>query len=83
MHAPDPEHLFLTRRELLSRVGMGFGALALGGLSESQAAQNPMEIKPPQSFGRAKRVVHFFMNGGPSHVDTFDPKPELEKWHGK
>lgn len=83
MHSPDPEHLFLTRRELLTRVGMGFGALALGGLSETHAAQNPMEIKPPQSFGRAKRVVHFFMNGGPSHVDTFDPKPELEKWHGK
>ncbi len=84
MHKPDPEHLFLTRRELLSRVGMGFGALALGGLSETQAAtQNPMAIKPPQSFGRAKRVVHFFMNGGPSHIDTFDPKPALEKWHGK
>ncbi len=78
------EHQFLTRRELLNRVGTGFGAFALGSLlGNANAAQNPMSIKPPQSFGRAKRVVHFFMNGGPSHVDTFDPKPELDKWHGK
>ena len=39
--------------------------------------------KGPHFAPKAKRVIHLFMNGGPSHVDTFDPKPELAKWHGK
>ena len=39
--------------------------------------------KGPHFTPKAKRVIHLFMNGGPSHVDTFDPKPELAKWHGK
>ena len=39
--------------------------------------------KGPHFAPKAKRVIHLFMNGGPSHVDTFDPKPELSKWHGK
>ncbi len=86
LHIPD---LFLTRRGLLSRVGMGFGAMALGKLmheSQAQAAavmQNPLAIRTPQFAPKAKRVVHLFMNGGPSHVDTFDPKPMLDKHDGK
>jgi hypothetical protein len=44
---------------------------------------NPLAPKAPPLKARARRVVHLFMNGGPSHVDTFDPKPMLDKYHGK
>jgi hypothetical protein len=44
---------------------------------------NPLSVKPPQFPAKAKRVIQLFMNGGPSHIDTFDPKPELTKQHGK
>ncbi|MEO0448006.1 MAG: DUF1501 domain-containing protein, partial [Verrucomicrobiota bacterium] len=77
----------MYRRQLLNRIGTGFGSLALGSLlaqpGSALGASNPMARRAPHSFGRAKRVVHFFMNGGPSQVDTFDPKPALGKWHGK
>jgi len=43
----------------------------------------PLAVRPPQFSGRAKRVIHFFLNGGPSHVDTFDPKPALAKYDGQ
>ena len=91
-HEPNPEDLFLTRRELLCRCGMGMGALALtnlmsqiGFLSPAQAADslNPLAPRKPHFPAKAKRVIHLFMNGGPSHVDTFDPKPSLTKYHGK
>src|SRR4051794_23311622 len=76
---------------------MGMGALALsnllGGTGMLQAADvarsgggpslNPLLPKAPQFVGKAKRVIHLFMNGGPSQVDTFDPKPSLAKWAGK
>ncbi len=82
------EHLALTRREMLHRCGMGFGALALGDLilqaqTASAASTNPLLPKSPQFTPRAKHVIHLFMNGGPSHVDTFDPKPALTKYAGK
>jgi Protein of unknown function (DUF1501) len=88
MHHPFPlEHLALTRRELLSRCGMGFGALALGGLvAQTQpavAASNPLLARTAHFPAKAKHVIHLFMNGGPSHVDTFDPKPTLAKYAGK
>lgn len=83
----------LSRRELLNRSGLGFGSLGLAGLlsdsgmlsSEARAAQplNPLAPRQPQFPAKAKRVIHIFLNGGCSHVDTFDPKPELTKWHGK
>ncbi len=59
---------------------MGFGGLALGSLfgGEASAAETVCHFAP-----KAKRVVHLFMNGGPSQVDTFDPKPALATWHGK
>ena len=85
-HPENLGHHFYTRRDFLSRVGMGMGAAAFGGLfrqSEAQAGLNPLASKPSQYFGRAKRVIHLFMNGGPSQVDTFDPKPLLTKYHGK
>ncbi len=86
-HNPKLEHHFLTRRELLTRVGMGFGSLALGNLlgtgSAGAAPLNPLAVRSPRFVPKAKRVVHLFMNGGPSHVDTFDPKPMLTKHDGK
>jgi hypothetical protein len=85
-HRPRPEDAFLTRREALCRAGMGFGALALGSLlSEAGGAEalSPLSPKSPQFAPKAKRVIHLFMNGGPSHVDTFDPKPELTRLSGK
>jgi hypothetical protein len=82
-----------SRRELLARSGMGFGMLGLAGLlsadgwgAPAAAAggyANPMEPKEPHFPTRAKHVIHLFMNGGPSQVDTFDPKPSLEKYAGQ
>jgi hypothetical protein len=85
-----------SRRAFLSRVGAGFGTLGLatvlsdaGLLGESSAhaatggAVSPLAPKPPHYAPRAKRVIFLFMNGGPSHVDTFDPKPALEKYAGQ
>jgi hypothetical protein len=92
-HQPNPEHLALTRREFLCRCGMGMGGLSLaslfGGfdfLNSARAEEgfiNPLLPKQPHFPGKAKRVIHIFANGGPSHVDTFDPKPSLEKYAGK
>src|SRR5687767_6643703 len=51
--------------------------------SAAAAAANPLAPRLPHFRARAKRVIHIFCNGGPSHVDLFDPKPELEKYAGK
>src|SRR3990170_1814276 len=89
MQHPFPfEHLALTRRELLHRCGMGFGALALGDLmAQTQRAHaasgSPLLPKTAHFPTKAKHVIHLFMNGGPSHVDTFDPKPALAKYAGQ
>lgn len=78
-----------SRRKLLRRCGTGFGTLGLGALLSEQdrfvadEAVAPLAPKRPHFEARAKHVVHLFMNGGPSHVDTFDPKPKLSEWHGK
>ena len=91
-HKPQLQDAFLTRRDFLSRCGMGFGALSLAGLmgegelllpADAVEAVNPLVPKAPQFPAKAKRVIHFFLNGGASHVDTFDPKPALEKYAGK
>ncbi len=87
-------HSCLSRRELLQRCGTGLGILGLAGVladegrlvSRADAAassNNPMAPRPPHFEPKAKQVVHLFMNGGPSQVDTFDPKPMLTKYHGK
>jgi len=78
----------LTRREALNRCGTGLGMLALAGVMADDAcaalpATDPLAPKPGHFAGKAKHVVHLFMNGGPSQVDTFDPKPALDKYHGK
>lgn len=75
----------LNRRMMLERSAMGMGALALGSILQSADASeaNPLAVRKPHFAAKAKRVIHLFMNGGPSHVDTFDPKPSLEKYAGK
>jgi hypothetical protein len=82
----------LSRRDFLNRCGLGFGALAVGGLlrdagllhaAPSIDPLHPLAPRPPQFPGKAKRIIHIFANGGPSHVDTFDPKPMLDKYAGK
>ena len=75
----------LTRREMLLRSANGFGAAALAALyqEESRAADGPFAPKKPQFTPKATNVIFLFMDGGPSQVDTFDPKPLLEKYHGK
>jgi hypothetical protein len=79
----------LTRRDLLRRAGMGFAALGLTdllssqGLLEAAPAASPLSPRPPHFAAKAKRVIHLFMNGGPSHVDTFDPKPALARYAGR
>lgn len=89
-HTFNIEDLMLTRRELLSRMGGGFAALGLAGVLNSDVAhadeinsQRPLAPKKPPLPAKAKRVLFLFMNGGPSHVDTFDPKPMLTKHHGQ
>jgi hypothetical protein len=79
----------LTRRDLLRRSGMGFAAIGLADLLSTQgllqAAPNlsPLTPRAPHFPAKAKRVIHLFMNGGPSHVDTFDPKPALARYAGR
>jgi hypothetical protein len=90
MHAKSQarEPVTISRRELLRRSGMGFGSLALAPLLAGSGAsagevQNPLAPKVAHFPAKAKHVIHLFMNGGPSHVDTFDPKPELTRRHGQ
>jgi hypothetical protein len=82
----------LTRRDMLTRCGMGFAGLGLidllarqGDLHAQQRGVNtsPLAVRQPHFPGKAKRVIHLFMNGGPSHVDTFDPKPLLARYAGQ
>ena len=70
----------MTRRQLLTRTGAGFGALSLH--SMLGAGTGPLEPRPTHFAPRAKHVIYLFLNGGPSQVDTFDPKPMLTKYHG-
>jgi hypothetical protein len=80
-----------SRREFLERTGSGFGMVALSYLLGCEQAyagnisigfQNPLAAKPPHFPAKAKSVIYLFMHGGPSHVDTFDPKPALAKFDG-
>jgi hypothetical protein len=77
----------LTRRDVLVRAAHGFGSIALASLLPPSlaAAQrvNPLAAKPPHFQPKAKSIIFLFMVGGPSHVDTFDPKPALEKYDGQ
>ena len=91
LHQASP----LTRREMLARCGGGMGFLALAGLladeklllpsalGETNPSLNPLAPRAPHFAAKAKSVIWLFMNGGPSQVDTWDYKPELEKRDGK
>jgi len=76
---------------MLTRCGMGFGSMALAGMLNADASQpglgaessNPMLPKSAQFPSKIRHVIHLFMNGGPSQVDTFDPKPELQRRGGQ
>ena len=83
---------FLNRREMLARSGGGFGMLGLAGLlglqgeltgSSALAGESGAALPSPHFAPRAKRVIMLFMGGGPSQVDTFDPKPMLDKYAGQ
>jgi Protein of unknown function (DUF1501) len=86
----------LTRRDMLQRVGTGFGLLGLAGLLNEQSLlaqsgpmpasarpSSPLAPRQPHFAAKAKRIIHVFMNGGPSQVDTFDPKPALVRYNGQ
>src|SRR5688500_8671807 len=92
MPATIPEIPSLSRRDLLARVGTGFGLLALADLLASETAlaaplpdrsANPYAVRPPHFPARAKRIIFLYMPGGPSHTDLFDPKPRLAAENGK
>ena len=74
-----------TRREMLCRCANGFGGLALAALLAEKTAQaaNPLAARPPHFPAKAKSVIFLFMDGGVSHVDSFDPKERLQKESGQ
>src|SRR5262247_4575034 len=75
----------MTRRQMLEIMGGGFGLVGLqgSGAAATSTMGDPLAPKPPHFPARAKRIINLFLNGGPSQVDTFDPKPMLDKYHGK
>ncbi len=93
-HTPRLADMFQTRRQFLNRFGMGFGALSLAGLTgmgllpelDAQAGTgsfSPLAPKQPHFPAKAKRILHIFASGAPSHIDTWDPKPALQKYDSK
>lgn len=80
-----------SRREFLTQAGGGFGMIALASIlaeqgllsSESSTAANPLAARNGHYRARAKSAIFLFMSGGPSHLETFDPKPELQRLHGQ
>lgn len=85
-HSPQLDDFFLNRRQFLNRAGMGFGALGLAGLLGARGslptAEEELTIKP-HFPAKAKQVIQIFAQGAPSHVDTWDPKPELNRRDGQ
>src|SRR5829696_6654391 len=82
----------VTRRAWLRAAGLGFGALGLTAMLAEEASpfaafapqsDNPLKPRPSHFEARAKRVIFLFMHGGPSSIDTFDPKERLVRDHGK
>ena len=74
----------LSRRDALKSAACGFGSLALSGIAHQAAAKEAgVAAQIPHHRAKAKRVIFLFMQGGPSHVDTFDYKPILDERHGQ
>jgi hypothetical protein len=78
-----PSALFVNRRQMLQRMCAGFGLVGLAGLIGPQMLLAAGAGRTPHFSPRAKRLIFLFMNGGPSHVDTFDPKPALRQFEGQ
>jgi|TARA_B100000809_G_scaffold266658_2_gene330548 hypothetical protein len=74
---------FRSRRQFLQETSTGFGMLVLAGMVQSAAAKQRSTAASPHFAATAKNIIFCFMDGGPSHVDTFDPKPELKKREGQ
>ena len=74
-----------TRRDFFRKASIGLGTVALAQLLESDgyAASDALAPKPPHFKPRAKNIIFMFMEGAPSQMDLFDPKPELQRWHGR
>jgi len=81
-HHESPRNSQLSRRGMLRAAGCGFGFMGLQSLLAETAA-DPLAPKSPHFPARAKRVIFLFMHGGPSSIDTFDPKPYLDANDGK
>jgi hypothetical protein len=82
------EARFLSRRWFLQECGVGLAGIALGSLLAREAAarpaaQNPLAVRPPHHPPKAKRVIYMFQAGAPSHLELFDPKPELARRDGQ
>ena len=80
----------LTRRDLLTQAANGFGAVALSSmlarnntLAATESARNSLATKAGQFPGKAKNIIFLYMDGGPSQVDSFDPKPVLDRYDGR
>ena len=73
----------ISRRRLLQQGTAGVGTLGLAGLLASANTKADTESRPPHFAPRAKRLIHLLMNGGPSHIDTFDPKPLIARYEGQ
>lgn len=82
----EPMNHFYSRRELLQKAGLGFGSLAFYGMMQGQNLFaddiNPLATQAPARKKKAKSIIWLYMNGGQSHVDTWDYKPELAKRDG-
>lgn len=86
MWMPEDHRVTLTRRHFLGRTATGIGVAALASLLNRHAVAEPRwmgVMNPPPVVPRAKRVIHLCMAGGPSHLETFDFKPQLAKMHGQ
>ena len=92
MHCRNYQPAPLSRRDMLVRCANGFGAVALSTLLADAAAgaapptlrdRSPLAPKPSHFKAKAKSVIFLFMDGGPSQMDTFDPKPRLDREHGQ
>lgn len=85
---PGLSPVAIGRRGMLAQCGMGMGAVAMAGLipelhASSREPLNPLLPRAAPMPSRVRHVIHLFMNGGPSQVDTFDPKPELQRRGGQ
>lgn len=99
-HTAKLEDLFMSRRDMLEKTGMGMGMLGLAmmlgqdlvagsahaatvGGAAAPSVRSPLAPKQPHFKAKAKHVIHIWAPGGPSHVDTWDPKPALRKYEGQ